>query len=169
MRFLVFCALSLLAGAALSEDFDEEYEQKSWTELAVQLPAAPVQANLLSFYVSPLTENRYFIDSASISVGQDGVVRYTLQVLAGGGARNVTYEGMRCETRERRIYASGRIDGSWSRFGRSEWVKIVDSAANRHHAALFLEYFCPNGVIVVDSAEAVRYLRTGGYAPGGAR
>jgi hypothetical protein len=81
-------------------------------------------------------------------------VRYVLLVLTPQGARNVTYEGMRCETRERRIYASGRQDGSWSKARNNEWVRIQDVYANRQHAALFLEYFCPIGNIVQDAAEA---------------
>ena len=61
---------------------------------------------------------------------------------------------MRCETRERRIYASGRLDGTWSKARKNEWVRILDAWANRQHAALYLEYFCPIGTIVKDAAEA---------------
>jgi hypothetical protein len=144
----------LLVSAAVFADFEEDYENKQWQEIEVQLPAAPKQETLLPFYVSAATENRFFIDGATLSVGGDGVVRYVLLVLTPQGARNVTYEGMRCETRERRIYASGRLDGTWSKARKNEWVRILDAWANRQHAALYLEYFCPIGTIVKDAAEA---------------
>jgi hypothetical protein len=153
--------VTLLASAAVFADFEEDYESKQWQEVEVQLPAAPRQESLLPFYVSAATENRFFVDGATLSVGNDGVVRYVLFVLTPQGARNVTYEGMRCETRERRIYASGRQDGSWSKARKNEWVRIQDVYANRQHAALFLEYFCPIGNIVQDAAEARNALILG--------
>ena len=149
-----FLLTSLLVSAAVFADFEEDYENKQWQEIEVQLPAAPKQETLLPFYVSAATENRFFIDGATLSVGGDGVVRYVLLVLTPQGARNVTYEGMRCETRERRIYASGRLDGTWSKARKNEWVRILDAWANRQNAALYLEYFCPIGTIVKDAAEA---------------
>ena len=149
-----FLLTSLLVSSAVFADFEEDYENKQWQEIEVQLPAAPKQETLLPFYVSAATENRFFIDGATLSVGGDGVVRYVLLVLTPQGARNVTYEGMRCETRERRIYASGRLDGTWSKARKNEWVRILDAWANRQHAALYLEYFCPIGTIVKDAAEA---------------
>lgn len=152
---------AMLASATVFADFEEDYENKQWQEIEVQLPAAPRQETLLPFYVSAATENRFFIDGATLTVGSDGVVRYVLLVLTPQGARNVTYEGMRCLTRERRIYASGRLDGSWSKARKNEWVRIQDAYANRQHAALFLEYFCPVGNIVQDAAEARNALIKG--------
>jgi hypothetical protein len=150
-----------LACSPVFAGFEEDYETKQWQELEVQLPAPLRQESLQPFYVSAATENRFFIDLASLTVGADGVVRYALLVLTAEGGRNVTYEGMRCEARERRIYASGRRDGSWSKSRQNEWAKIQDVYGNRHHAALFLEYFCPGGVIVRDVAEARNALRRG--------
>jgi len=99
---------------------------------------------------------------ATLSVGSDGVVRYVLVMLTSGGARNVTFEGMRCESHERRIYASGRRDGTWSKSRNNEWSRINDEYANRYHAALFLDYFCPDGIPVGSVAEAQDALRRGG-------
>lgn len=142
---------------------DDDGESKQWQEMLVELPAPPAEASLLPFYVSAVSENRFFVDASTLSVGADGVVRYTLVVVSPEGGRNVSYEGMRCETRERRVYASGRADGSWSESRAREWRRIQDAYGNRHHAALFLEYFCPGGVVVHDAAEAREALRLGGH------
>lgn len=163
-RSVSFLLAAMFASATVFAelaDFEEDYETKQWQEIEVQLPAAPRKETLLPFYVSAATENRFFIDGATLSVGKDGVVRYVLLVLTPQGARNVTYEGMRCETRERRIYASGRQDGSWSKARKNEWVRIQDAYANRQHAALFLEYFCPIGNIVQNATEARNALIKG--------
>jgi hypothetical protein len=143
--------------------FEEDYEKQGWQELEVQLPAAPQKDALRPFYVSAATDNLFFVDANSVSIGADGVIRYVLVVETSGGARNVSFEGMRCETRERRMYASGRNDGSWSKSRRNEWVPVREAVANRQYAALFYEYFCPSGIIA-DSREAViRALRSGGH------
>ena len=146
-----------------SADFEEDFERVPWQEMAVQLPPAPSKEVLLPFYVSAAINNHFFIDAASLSVGEDGVVRYILVVETAGGARNVSYEGIRCLTRERRIYASGRLDGAWSRSRNNQWEPILDRAANRQHAALHLEYFCPGGVIVRNAEEAINALRAGAH------
>lgn len=161
-RSLVCCVALPLVAPCLAGT-DEDYERKQWQEAEVALPTAPRQDSLLPFAVSAVTENRFFVDSSSLSVGVDGVVRYVLVVLSPEGARNVSFEGIRCETRERRIYASGRQDGSWSKARSDQWVRILDVYANRHHAALYLDYFCPGGVIVNGADDARNALRLGGH------
>lgn len=147
--------------AAIAEP-EEDYVRQGWQEGEFVFPAQPKSEALLPFYVSATTENRFFVDSQSLTVGADGVVRYVLVVLAAQGARNVTFEGMRCETRERRVYAVGRSDGSWSAARRNDWVRVSEAAANRQHAALFQEYFCPGGVVVGSAAEARNALLRNG-------
>lgn len=159
-RSALLLALTLSASSAFA-DFEEDYESKGWRELEFQLPEAPKQESLLPFYVSAATDNRFFVDGATLSVGSDGVVRYVLLVLSPQGGRNLTFEGMRCETRERRIYASGRADGTWSKARKNEWVRIQDLPSKQHHAVLFLEYFCPFGILVRDAAEARKALVQG--------
>jgi hypothetical protein len=153
--------LALGLSAPALANFEEDYEKKQWQEIELQLPPAPAKESLIPFYVSATASSKFFIDGASLTVGADGVVRYVLVVLTAGGARNVSFEGMRCETKERRLYASGRIDGSWSKSRNNEWSRIKDAAVNRHHAVLFLEYFCPGAVIVRSVDEALGALRTG--------
>jgi len=105
---------------------DEDRGTKRWQEKAVDLPAAPLPENLLPLYVSAATDNDFFVDVVSLTVGPDGVVRYVLVIQSAGGARNVSFEGLRCETRERRVYALGRLDGTWSRSRNESWQRIRD-------------------------------------------
>ncbi len=141
-------ALALLLSNGVIADVEEDYTRQAWREAEVAFPAAPVEGALREFYVSAVAENRFFVDTSTLSIGADGVVRYVLVVLTHGGARNVSFEGMRCETREWRIYASGRADGSWSKARSDSWSAVREAAVNRHRAVLFLDYFCPGGVIV---------------------
>ena len=153
----------LLLAASAEAGFEEDYETKQWQEVEVQLPGAPNKGALQSFYVSASTDNVFAIDASSLTVGSDGVVRYVLQVASSEGALTTSFEGMRCETREWRIYASGRRDGSWSKSRNNAWSPIRDVPSNRQHAALFSEYFCPDGIVVRSAADAVNALRRGGH------
>ncbi|MCL2829180.1 MAG: CNP1-like family protein [Betaproteobacteria bacterium] len=142
--------------------FASDDEEVPWQEEDVSYPAPPQDQHLLPFYVSPTTNNRFLIDEESLSVKEDGVIRYTLVVISSEGARNVSYEGIRCATGERRIYAFGRSDGVWSKARSSAWHRIQKKEMNRYHDALNAEYFCTpgNSVDSVEKARAV--LRNGG-------
>jgi hypothetical protein len=105
----------------------------------------------------------YYIDPASISVGADGVVRYSVVARSMGGATNVSYEGLRCNSRERILYAFGRADGSWSPARKLEWQSAAGGTA-KYFSTLADYYFCPNRKPVADAAEAVDALKQGGHS-----
>ena len=159
----IFAALLLclpLAAHAEWGDFDREFDQdKPWAEVAVKLPPYPKDENLISFNVSPATRNAYFVDAKSISVGADNVVRYTVVVKAAGGALNVSFEGMRCDTAERRLYAYGHPDGTWSKARDGGWERIKLRSQLSYRKALYEDHFCHDGLHVKDSREAVQNLR----------
>lgn len=140
--------------------FDMEFEQdKPWTEVAAQLPSYPRAEDLLPFAVSSATRNRHFIDAASLSIGSDKVVRYTVVIEAAGGAKNVMFEGLRCATGERRLYAYGQPDGTWAKARSAGWEGIKLRSLLSYHKPLFEEILCPGGIAVRDAAEAVRNLK----------
>jgi len=145
------------ARAGFDEQFDDQ--EKPWQEITVLLPAAPVQENLLPFYVSPTATHTYSVDGKSISVGEDGVVRYTLVAQSAGGAQNISYEGIRCQTREMKSYAFGHKDGKWSRSRRDQWQRIVGTGANRPQAALQHDYFCRGGLVSGKAEDIAKRLR----------
>jgi hypothetical protein len=127
------------------EDFDDD--SKSWQEIKTEIPPAPQVANLVSFYVSPTATMNFFIDLNSISAGKDGVVRYTLVSKSQAGAENISYEGIRCQTYENKLYAFGQKDGSWSRARLSGWKQINETSGNRQHAALAKDFLCQDAMV----------------------
>ena len=140
--------------------FDFEFDQdKPWSEVAVKLPVYPKAEKLIPFNVSSATRNKHFVDADSISVGEDRVVRYTVVIEAAGGATNVSFEGMRCESGERRLYAYGHPDGTWSKARNAGWEGIKLRSLLSYQKALFEDHFCPDGIRVRDGKEAVRNLR----------
>lgn len=145
------------AQSQFEQDFDDR--DKPWQEVAVQLPQAPEAENLLPFYVSATATQAFAVDAESLSVGTDGVVRYTLVATSNAGARNVSYEGIRCSSYEKKSYAFGRPDGSWSRSRRDSWQPIEGNAANRQHAALASGYFCQESTVAGKATDIAFRLR----------
>ena len=163
-RCALVCAALLPAVTAAQPRSDLEEEsggQKPWTELEVRLPPFPKRENLLPFEPSAASRNRFFVDADSISVGTDGVVRYTLEIRSPSGAENVSYEGIRCATREQRYYAFGGRDGTWVGARASEWRRIEYKDINRQHAVLYADYFCPDGSPIASPQDAVSRFRYG--------
>lgn len=159
---ILFPLLLCLSFSAHAEwgQFEFEFDQdKPWSEVVVQLPAYPKAANLIPFNVSSATRNKHFIDAESVSVGEDLVVRYTVVIEAAGGARNVSFEGLRCESGERRLYAYGQPDGTWSKARNAGWEGIKFRSLLAYRKALYEDHFCPGDIRVKNGKEAVENLR----------
>lgn len=155
------CVVVSLLGACSTERkalFEGEGAPE-WKELPLQLPALPGREGLIPFPVSPDSSASFFIDEKSLSLGADGIVRYTLLVRASGGAENLSYEGIRCATAERRLYALGR-GSEWVLSRNDAWQRIVDNAFNRQHAVLAKDFFCPPGSVLPDRETIVRQLKS---------
>ncbi len=139
------------------QDFDEQ--SKPWQEISLQLPPAPKPENLAEFEVSATTRMTFAVDTQSISAGEDGVVRYTLVSRSPSGAMNVSYEGIRCETQERKLYAFGQKDGSWTRARNDRWERFTQTISNSQHAALANGYFCDHKVVAGNAKQLAHNLR----------
>jgi CNP1-like family protein len=157
--------IAMLAGPACAQVLAPQYpggykpqfeEDKPWEEQKWSLPPYPAMDSLVGFDTEPTSAFRFFVDPASVSVGKDGVVRYTLVARSSSGALNVSYEGLRCESRERRLYAFGREDKTWAPARSGDWTRIFSSP---YHVALADDYFCPGRRTVRSAEEAVAALK----------
>ena len=162
--WILALALVAMIPSALADihfrDF-EDPDEPQWQEGEVALPEFPKDENLMEFYVSAVTPNHFYIDGKSIGVGADGVVRFAMIIKTSGGATNTTFEGIRCGAMEYRLYATGRVDGTWAKARTSAWKPIENKPINRHHASLSRDYFCPSMVPIKDAEDGRRALKLG--------
>ena len=177
-KILPACLISVLSAASFSVLAERNHgdglfsgsgieyvpeETVAWKELEVTLPDIPKTENLREFYVSAVATHHYFIDSSSLTVGEDGVVRYVLVVRTEGGAENVSFEGIRCAENTWKLYATGGPGGQWRTARISEWRPIENKPINRYHAALSRELFCPDGNPIATADDGRRALKLGKY------
>ncbi len=136
--FMLLSALAACARPSLGDsDSKSAFDNKTWEEQKASLPPFPKTENLAPIYVGPTTFE-FLVDTTSININEDGTIRYTLIARSSSGAMNVSYESIRCETYERRLYALGRSDGTWSQARNSRWVPI----GGAQYATLADDFFC---------------------------
>ncbi len=172
---LLFALLTVAAHAAdplvwgESNKWDQfEYafdDNAKWQELQHQLPPYPKAENFIPIPLGARSSNQFFVDYASVTASEDGVVRYVMVVQSPSGAETVSFEGMRCTSGERKIYAFGRAhdkDGEWSRNRYAKWEPIQGRSLNDFRRELFYHYFCTvEGAVKLPAIQ--HNLKTGGF------
>jgi hypothetical protein len=123
------------------EDIGGIPEEKEFREIEIVLPAYPRDEDLVEFRPRGGSRNRFHIDSRSVSIGEDRVVRYTAVIRSPSGATNVSYEGLRCKTGEYKVYAFGTEGKKWSPAKAPKWRPVGPLAANFRHG-LYKDYLC---------------------------
>lgn len=119
-------------------------EAEEWKEGRVDLPPWPKEADLVEIHPEMVAGPfRFFLDERSLRVDpQDAVVRYTLVVESAGGARNVSFEGIRCTLRGAyRVYAYGTGD-RFSPIGPSDWLPLPLKGTEAYREDLRRNRFC---------------------------
>jgi len=138
-------------------------EEETPRELEFPLPGYPSPAALLQFPTN-WTTNSIFVDRNTLTVAEDGVVRFALVVRSASGAETVSFEGIRCATGERRVFAYGRNaadGGAWSPARGSGWRPIADSRVNRHYYEFWRDVFC-DGNTTEPRTEILKHIASGG-------
>jgi hypothetical protein len=163
LRFLL--ALLLVAACSTRPADQSEWERENRKAVAaveeqqVPLPPYPVSARLIEFDQDRGGDFRFLIDPATLSVDDKGVVRYVLVARSRSGVENVSYEALRCEAAQHRVYALGQADRTWSR-SRADW-RPLDPGTRQ--LELYADFFCPQKVPISNPAEGVSALREGGH------
>jgi hypothetical protein len=126
----------------------------------VKVPAYPNDDDLVEFFVSSANDFKFFIDAKSLTIGSDGVVRYTLVARSPEGVDNVSYEGIDCRAESYRLYATGHADRRWSK-RTTAWRRIEWTPVARWRHALLKDYFCPGNAPILTVADGIDGLKRG--------
>lgn len=121
-------------------------EELPFKERAVPPPPYPTDKNLVEYTIDGRTANRFFVDSTTLSVGEDTVIRFVLEVRTPTGVRNTTYSGVRCDTHEWKDYAYGSADRTWRVDAEAAWDAVERKRVNNYKEHLVSEFLCLSGV-----------------------
>ena len=163
MRFIVafsVAALLLLAGASSAEfdpdpygrltDIDNGYKEElevPWVEIETKVKTPPKADDLTRLDILALPAGMtLYADFKNIDINdKDRVIRTWLVVRSDDGAYNGTYEGLRCGTREYKIYAYDNPKRSQRLrvINVPRWRKVRDSG---YRSELMQDYLCRNAL-----------------------
>ena len=121
-------------------------EEKPFKEDALSLPAYPDDAALIEVRPRGHSQNRFYVDRNSVSLGADWVVRYTAVIKSPSGIANVSYEGLRCKTSEYKVYAYGTRSGTWTNAREPTWQDVGRIEANFRYS-LWVDYLCDSEAV----------------------
>jgi hypothetical protein len=123
-------------------------ESPDWKELDAPAPPALRTQGLIPVEV-PGTTLRFGVDPASLTVGDDGVVRYVVVASSPGGAVNGIYEGIRCSSGEVKVYARHNPDSGWVPVRDAQWQQLRRVSNSQYSLAIARNGVClgnaPNG------------------------
>lgn len=152
----------VLCKAVMAQNYGSDFEDKPWVEQQSKLPLYPKVENLIRIPLESMKSFLVAVDATSIDIGQDGVVRYVLVARSPSGSENISFEGIRCATRERKLYAIGKADSTWGAVRSPAWADY-GTHSRSYHNELAREYFCPRHSPVSSVADAIVNIRRGGY------
>jgi hypothetical protein len=169
--FAAMLALVLLApvsamaqGQGITGSFDADFNDRPWPDVAAHLPKFPDPSDLAEIRVEGEQSTKFLIDLASVDLGSDAVIRFTMLARSASGAESLTYEGIRCSSAERKLYAFGRSNRSWDKALNARWRDIsVVGTVNSYHAALYLSYFCQRHAPLKSQQLLVDTIKRGGF------
>lgn len=134
-------------------------ESRKWREAEAPPPQWPEDGNLLSIPMLLNDNVKVHVDARAVSRGRDGVLRYTLVIDSQAGARNVLYEGIRCETREYKTYAIGTVDRRFRVLKGAAWQYIERIPFNGYRFILYNQFACDTSNSARDPQEFIEALK----------
>lgn len=133
-----------------------------WQETAVKPPSTFSTDQLQAFDVSAGTALSYGIDPKTLSVGEDGVVRYVMVARSSSGALNVLYQGIRCQTAEVKTYGRWNNNAaSWNVNAKEEWHELSFSGFTRPAMLLARAGICEGRTINGNPQKILQTLKNG--------
>jgi hypothetical protein len=138
-------------------------ERAPVSELEVPPPTYPVASAMTRYPIDNFRQT-VFIDPGTILISGDDIVRFVLVLRSPSGAETVSFEGIRCNSMEQKVYALGRqtaTGGTWVAARTSQWKPIGTRGTDPLRAELSREVFC-NGALPEARRTMLEYLRRGG-------
>lgn len=140
-------------------------DEKPAAEAQVPPPPYPRNSDLAEFKLRNPTSNRFLVDTSSITVGKDAIIRFVLVIRTSGDETSVRFSGVRCSDREWKDYAFADADKKWKVDPNAQWRPIQELRYNNYQDTLYGDFFClgrgvwSSGKPVGDARKLAKLLR----------
>ncbi|MBB1077400.1 CNP1-like family protein [Rhodoferax sp. 4810] len=135
-------------------------EDPDWKESEAPPPPAFSVDKLLPLAMPPYVSLKFGIDPATLSIAEDGIVRYVVVARNTGGSVTAMYEAIRCSTGEVKTYARAGNTGAWSMVSEPQWRGLTDNLPSKHAWVFARQAACDGRAAAASStADIVKALK----------
>jgi len=113
-----------------------------WKELDVKPPTAFRTDKLVPIDMPRHVSVKVGIDPDTVTISDDGIVRYVVVAVSGSGSINAAYEGIWCRAGEVKTYARAGNDRQWNLVADPQWKGLTSSQPSMHALALARQGVC---------------------------
>lgn len=154
-------AAALFVGAtfAVQGQSGNGLDNLDWVEDKEPPPPAFSKTRALPLDMPSYVTVRVGIDPATVTVGQDGVVRYVVVMSNATGTVNASYEGIRCASDQVKVYARAGASGEWSVLPEPTWRDVNGNQPSKH-ALVFARLAACDVRVANRQAEVIKALQT---------
>ncbi len=128
------------------EEDDFEGDVKEWKEALTEIPALPDESDWQQIQIDVLPKSQHaFLDLKSLTRSdKDFVVRYWLLIRSKAGAFTMSYEGLRCSTKEYVVYAYANPERKPSvrKIRMPKWKKYGAASPSNYRTELADDFIC---------------------------
>jgi hypothetical protein len=152
---LVLCIASATSVFAQLSDLDPD-----WKEREARPPATFRTDKLVPIDMPSYVSVQVGIDPDSMTLADDGIVRYVVVALSRSGNVNAAFEGIWCRTGQVKVYARAGNDKVWDEETAPQWTALSGNQRSMHALALARQGVCDGRSAAAHSAQAIiRKLR----------
>lgn len=135
-----------------------------WKELDIRPPITFKTTALVAIEMPRYVSVKVGVDPDSITISEDGIVRYVVVAISPGGNVNAAFEGIWCRAGEVKTYARADNDRQWNAAPNPQWRKLTDSQPSMHALALARQGVCEGRSAAAPSPQAIiRKLRQSSF------
>ena len=135
---------ALALGVSLNAMGQVFVEDPDWKEVDIPAPPAFNKDRLIPVAMPPYVTVRFGVDPATLTITEDGVIRYVMVAQNSSGSSTVSamYEGIRCASGEFKTYARFNASGQWTAASNPQWRSLTDNNTSKHALALARQGAC---------------------------
>jgi hypothetical protein len=132
-------ASMVLANSAFAQLRDADPD---WKESEAPPPPAFLVSRVLPLEMPRHITVKVGVDPQTIRVTEDGIVRYVVVASTSSGSHNASYEGIRCQTGEVKVYARYSSAGTWRPIPNPDWKPLDNNQPSPHALAFARQAAC---------------------------
>lgn len=127
-------------------------QDPDWKESDAPPPPTFSQVALIPLNMPSYVSMKFGIDPKTLSITEDGIVRYVVVASNESGSVTAMYEGIRCNTAQMKTYARFNSSGEWEPIKEPKWSDLGGQQRSNHAMVIARQGLCDGAARTGQSA-----------------